>query len=484
MELDDYVQKVIKEGDEGSKFLAARCAPTLRNSQHVRVLEEGMNGIAVLQIPERYNVVVHSIGGEHDVQDMKKYAASAVNRAVYHSIAIGATPIAFADVIDSRDGSLSLLEELADGLVTEANKHGLAIMNGENAILGGRVVSPANVSITMIGLIPKISHISEGTYKKGVVNFAVFDPQGKPVYVNSDGIGTKTEFYERAGKEKVHLALFDSLAMKVDDAVKLGATVKVVSDVVETKGNFPYGRLEAMARHVTAHPQFGFAYILQHEPVGNRIAGYNKRKPAFNVSGSCVSVIDEARLKNPLKPSEGEYLMVIRGKPNPRSNGITAKREAMTLNFGEDWHQTPKGYDFLQYLAEPSIVFYPLFKQLVEQGIATSVYHMSGGAFDGKLARPLAKQGLFVDIANPFAPDNREIALIKLSNTSTENAYRKWPMGNDGFITTINPLFATSLMAQAGLEARTVGVLRKDGDRTGVTLTGFDGKKVYFSGKE
>ena len=286
--------------------------------------------------------------------------------------------------------------------------------------------------------------------------------------------------------------------MKVDDTAKSGATVVVISDVIEHNGKFDLLKLNEIDREADViGNNLGAVYILQKENVGDRLRSYNGKAAAFNVSGSAVCLIDEERLKNPLKPSAGEYLIAIRGKPNPRSNGISAKRKIIN-SLGEEWcrtsgkkewHETEEGKMFMEYLAEPSTILYSVFKDLIDKDVATSVYHLSGGAWDGKLARPLAKHGLFAKLKNIFPPDWRESALVGHSFTPAEAAYAKWPMGTDGFITTTNRDEAIKLIEGHGLEAKLVSQLElaKDG-RTGVEFAGIkalDGKKdLYFSGKD
>lgn len=366
-------------------------------------------------------------------------------------------------------------------MVSGANRYEFAVMNGELAILGNRINCDANVSGTMVSLLRKGSRRERGHFSDGSV-FAAFDPNGLAIYMNSDGVGTKTEFYERA--RKYTGALRDSLAMKLDDAAKIGARAKVVFDVVETKGNIPVSELRETAALISQ--EMDLAYLLHHESVGNRLGGWDE-DAAFNVSGSAVNVIDEERLRSPLTPHEGDYIIAIRGKPNPRSNGITDKRKAMIKQFGDNWHQTPEGRMFLEFLAEPSTVFYPVFNALIEQGCATSVYHMSGGAYNGKLAKPLARHGLYATLEGLFDADWRELALGGFSFTSAEAAYAKWPMGNEGFITTSDPEKAMRIIATYGLEARQVGSVEKTADgKTGIELVGIKGsggKNVYFSGQ-
>jgi len=490
-EVDNYIENVIKVGDEGSKLLAAVCAPTLKNNEFVRILKQGMNGIATLKVPNDYYVAVHSASG-HDEKGreigISHYTHNMVKTLVEQSKLIGATPIAFANVIDSATGDIKLLTTIANVLVTEANMHHLAILNGENAILGNRVTKEANVSGTMISFVPKKSIETIGVLKRKDINFIIFNPYEKPVYMNSDGIGTKTEFYERKGNH-FELALADSLAMKVDDSIKLGAVVKAVSDVVEIGSHAM--KSELIKKHILTvfkkqAEELGrlmhAAYILQFEDATGRIGGYEGNNFVFNISGSAVSTIDEERLANPLKPKAGDYIVAIRGKPTPRSNGITAKRETMVKVFGNEWHKTDIGKIFMEYLAEPSTIFYPVFRELVDNNLASSVYHMSGGAYNGKLARPIAQHGLFAHMENLFEPDWREVTLAAYS-LSAKEAYAKFPMGNEGFITTDYPSKAIQVINKFGLEARVVAELKKT-DRTGVEFKAFNGQDIYFSGKD
>jgi phosphoribosylaminoimidazole (AIR) synthetase len=482
MEVDDYIKNVIGKGDEGSRLLAKICAPTLKNSGLVEIVEEGMNGLAVLNIPKDHYCVVHSVGGDPEIRDLVFYTGSMVNRLVNSARKQEFTPVGFANVIDASEGKKEDIITIGNVLAERANHHKIPILNGELAILGNRVNCTANISGTMISIVPKSSKSSKfavpGVFTKDGVTYAVFDPGKDFVWINSDGIGTKTEFYERAGLYE--LGLYDSLAMKLDDTIKIGATARVVSDVVETKGDVQFDLMNKIASLSNAG-NTGFDYILQQEEVGERIRGYNEKAASYNVSGSAVSTINKEKLKNLPKPSEGEVLIAIRGQPNPRSNGISDKRKIMINLYGENWHETEEGKIFLKYLAQPSIVLYPVFKELIDSGAATSVYHMSGGAYNGKLARPLAKHGLFAQISNLFNPDYRELALMGASGATMQTAYAKWPMGNDGFVSTKKPEEAIGIIEKHGLEARVVGGIKRC-DRTGVELTALNGEKIYYRG--
>jgi len=496
--LDDYINNVIGKGDEGSKLLAGLCAPTLKNCPYVNVVQDGMNGVAVLKnLPADKVVVVYSVGGDSSISGLVPYTQSMVNRLIQVAHSNNLTPLAFADVIDANSGNLDVINTMGHTLSKAAYDNGISILNGEFAVLGGRVNCHANIIGTMIALgdVDEFE-LGEG-WLRGLdhsVTSAVFYHEGKPVYINSDGVGTKTEFHERTGRHE--RGLWDAGAMQADDLIKLGAEAKVFSQIIEYydsknfKTHIDSKRMDRCAKELSKY--LGANYIFQFENVGgHRITGFSPNYPAYNISGSSVSLIHEKRLKNPLHPSVGDDLIAIRGrKPNPRSNGITDKRQLMVRMFGPDYHNTAIGKVFLKYLSEPSVILYPYFKDLINQDLATSVYHPSGGAWKGKLARPLAKEGLYVRAGKEkggelFEPDWRELALAGENLTSAYDAYAKWPMGTDGFITTQNTEGALDYLRSKGFDARVIGRIEKNKDgKTGVELTACNGKEVYYGGLE
>lgn len=499
--IDTYIKEVIQKGDDMSSQLEKNFSQTLKNSPYVDVVTQGMHGIKVIRPPQDCLTVVYSANGDPSLSDPRAYAYSVVDKLIHTAEDMHATPVAFTNVIDAQSGNKEVILPFAEALAERAHAFKLAVPNGEFAVLGDRLTVPANISATMLGFLPKkdISKVLESrsyddeytSFEINRIQCVVFDPEGKAVYMNSDGVGTKTEFYEREGN--YWKAENDSIAMKLDDLVKIGATAKVVSDVWETNTN----GLSKMKNSGggTFFSDVNIVYIMQKEDMGNRLLPYQEGQAVFNVSGSAVSTIDEERLKNPLAPQAGDFLVAMRGEPNPRSNGITDKRKIMIELFGSDWHNTQTGRIFMEYLSQPSVIFYRVFKQLIEKGLATSVYHMSGGAFDGKLARPLAKQNLFVRMENLFPPDWRELALVGARFTPAETAYRKWPMGNDGFVTTSKPeetikeitsQYWSTLNKSAfhpRLEARIVGQLEKaNNGNAGIEFSPYQGNPIHFPG--
>lgn len=486
--IDWYEQTIIHKGDAGSDILRILSVSTLRNCKNVEIIGNFSNQFPVLRIPEDHLALVYSTCGDPKELDVVKHASYLVDRLVKNCLAFckEAVPLGFANIIDSSTGDIELLKKIMNSLVERANHYGIAILNGENAIMGSRITKNANVSGTIICMIPRIQLEINSNERIFTLNgniYAVFDPEGRAVYINSDGVGTKTELYERKGNYEY--AVDDFAAMNIDDASKKGANVRVLSGVVETKGNIPLEKIKLRAKFIG--DKIGFNVILQSEDVGDRISGYTKDSDAYHINGSVVSTIDEDRLMNSLIPKPGDKLIAICGSPNPRSNGITDKRSSIIKLLGEDWHKTKEGVIFLEYLAEPSTILYGVFEELIKKGLATGVFHMSGGAYNGKLARPIASNNLFVRIENLFPPDWRELALAGVKFTPSEVAYAKWPMGNDGFAATGDPLKVIEIIENAGLKARIVGTIEEAKDnKTGVELKeviASNGKPVYFSGK-
>jgi len=480
-EVDRYVEEVIQRGDEGSALLAAICAPTLTNCEYVNVLREGMNGLAVLRLPDGYNAAVFSAHGDSRATDPEEHAASMVRNISAFAREEGINVVGFADMIDANrvEKDQGLVRKLGNAMATEANKHGYAIMNGELALLGDRVNCGANVSGTAVGLV----RAGPGLYAVDDRWVCVFDPEGDDVYVNSDGQGTKAEFHER--RREHWLALQDSLVMKADDTAKIGARIRAMFDVVERSGRVDEEMFERYADELSR--KYGFAYVAEQHDVGSRLRGWAPGETAINVGGSAVSTIDGKRLASLPAPRAGNYLVAARGRPTPRSNGITDQRAAMISMLGERWHETPEGKYFLEFLSEPSTCFYPAFMELLGSGVATAVFHNSGGAFDGKLAKPLAKHGLYALIEGLFEPDSRALRIAEFMGTPPEKCYAKWPMGTEAFVTTNEPQKAIRVFAKYGLEAKVAGMVEHAyAGRTGVELADVrasSGGNVYFPGK-
>ncbi len=495
MSTDAYRRDIIKAGGDASQYIAERMAITKTWNQHVKVITEGMHGVAVARTPENYQIVAHSIGADPRIREPKAYAASLVDRLVAQARLTDAIPVGFSNVIDVSKKDDSVLKALMDGYEERCSAHKIAAMNGEYAIIGGRAAQGFNISGTMISLIPKakfnagvnplIMHIGEHHY-------VIFEAGNKAVYLNSDGNGTKPGTNER--KRQYGIALNDLAAMNLDDTIRLGAHAKLLAAVVETSGDIPFEEIQLYASQLSR--QIGVQIIIQREVVGNRLQGYKPGIPVFSLSGTAVSTIDDDLLQNPLKPSLGEYVVAVTAAEKdmgPRCNGLTVKQSTLVEHLGLEWHATEEGMAYLDYLTRPSTILYPVFCELLDKKLATSFYHMSGGAFDEKLAKPFARHGVQAQLENIFHPHDLELKLMELSGTSVEDAYAKFPMGNEGFFTA--PTMeaarkAVALIKGKGLQAEIVAKLQHGSTAQAAlglyptVAPGERGRMIYFSGKK
>jgi phosphoribosylaminoimidazole (AIR) synthetase len=414
MVTDSYVAD-IEEKAFGSELLADLARPTLDN-RYVRKFSSGRNGINVLQIPDGYVVVGHSSGGDHRIEDPGEYSESVFRKLIGDARSMKIKPIAVASVIDARETEEAFVRAVGEPFARLAQEYGVAIVNGELAKLGDMMGCPCNISATMLGIVKRgqLEEKLEGVIKDGGTNYFIFDPDGKYVWMNSDGIGTKSLIYARMLRhDSWRNSLKDLLAMQLDDKGKFGGGAVASFNVVEASTYPALRHLEKAAESMER--AIGIPLIMQYEHVGNRIIGPNGERRVWNASGTLVSLVDEETLRNMPKPQEGDYLIAIKG--DGRSNGFTDRRKIMINQFGESWHLNPLGKLYGEFLTKPSIIFYHIFAELIKSGLAKSVYHMSGGAYRDKLSKPISREGLGVEVgfergAELFAPDPREITLL------------------------------------------------------------------------
>lgn len=488
MTIDTYMLD-IAEKDESSALLAELALPTL-NREFVHQVVPGKNGLSFLKVPEDYVLVGHSSGGDYGIRDAARYSASIVNHLIRDDRIVGAEPLAVASVIDAQSTDLEFVRAAGTAFNEICLEKKVANINGELAKYGAMVNCPCNISATMLGLLRRDSECAKRylgrVFESQGVRYLVFDPKGKFVWMNSDGTGTKPLINGRFGREEG--SVDDVIAMLFDDKGKYGGGAYAAFCLVESRGGSVL-LFDAINQYATGRAsKMGAWAVMQQERVGDRLVGPHGEKVVYNISGNLVSLVDESMINNMPRPKEGNSLIAIKG--DGRSNGFTDRRNLVAEWLGNNWHETDGGKYFGEFLCKPSIVFYPIFSDLIDKRLASSVYHMSGGAFRDKLSKPIAKHGLYVEIGveegSPqlFKPDPREAAFA--ANFNIKNAYAKYAMGNEGFIATDKPEEVLTYLKSKGLEARVVGKLFTKQDTisrsvTGVKLRAFNGDIVDFT---
>jgi phosphoribosylaminoimidazole (AIR) synthetase len=515
-EFDDwYNEKTILKGDECSKILAEITSPSLKEHPEARFVKSGMNHVAVLVPRENHSYFAFTIGGPAEEKDTKMYVKKLLKNGVDIALDAGLEPLGFTDVIDANRSEPDLARMIGNILAEESHTysrklgHGFGCFNGEYADLSTMIKFDANMNITIIGRRKENELGMRSADKKIVLRDGLeafkFIPGDKFIYMNSDGEGSKSILEVLAGKEVY--SVINSDAMKADDLVKINAEVILLSDLVEHNGLMNAklrNQFKSMAETIFAikvRSDRGKGIVTIHD-VGDRLNSYSEGMLAFNVSGSAVSLISEKNLANMPVPKEGDYLLSIRkllansselSDDGWRSNGISPLRKIPLDAFGKEWYKTAQGREILRYATTPSDIFYPAFKYLLDNKLASSVFHLSGGAYNGKLARPLMKEGLHAKLYHVDSSDVEYESLwsvsdivkkvIDLSGLESSSFYNKWVMSNPGFVATDAPAPAALALRKFGYAARVVARLEKS-DKPGVTLIAYDGTPLYFDGKD
>lgn len=479
IKIDPYMHDIAEKS--GSSAILAELALKTLDREFVHQVAPGKNGLSLLKIPESHVLVAHSSGGDYRITEPGEYSRSVFLRLIKDARRIGAEPIAVAEVIDARASDESFAKAVGVPFTDLALEYRVAKINGELAKLGPMVNCDCNMSATMLSMVRK-GAVTNRIFEIDGTKYFMFDPKGNYVGMNSDGVGTKSLINGRFGKQIENVD--DLLAMQFDDKGKYGGGAVVSMNLVETTGAFPFERVNdyAMrrARRMGAHA------IMQRERIGNRLAGIHGEKNVYNMSGTLVSLFDEETLRNPPAPRVLDTLIAIKG--GGRSNGFTDRRNLMVEWFGNDWHKTQGGKYFGEFLTRPSLIFYPVFAEMISRELATSVYHMSGGAFRDKLSKPIAKHGLYAEIGleeeSPrlFKPDPREAAIAAQFNI--KDAYAKFAMGNEGFVTTDCPDRALQYLSDCGFEARAIGKIDMFGGKvSGIKLRAHNGDIIDYTVK-
>ncbi|MGM5484535.1 MAG: AIR synthase-related protein [Nanobdellota archaeon] len=470
--LDEYHKKFQEEGDDVSSIMAKHATKTWDND-NVRILAPGMGGVATVNVPEGYIGVVHSATGDSKEKKPGKYTESLIEKLVNDSKNIRGSPLAFSCVVDSHDDDKKLAEKLGETLENKAREYDFAYLNGEWAKLGDRVNNKYRINLSgmMISIVP---FKFPPSLKKGTI-YRRLDDNG-PFYMNSDGVGTKPEFSERAGI--IGPAVQDSAVMKTDDAGRVGSEIKAMQDILELSSKVPMDKLQKAFHHASFISETGdFAYDLLPIFVDGRLQGFDKRY-GHNVSGNVVGKLNEDLYDQLNSLSEGDYLIAISSdKPNTRSNGISARRSTMKKHFGDNYHKRDDMQPWMEYLTRPSTFLYPAVMELAKNGYATFFTHMSGGSFEGKLQKKLAKHDLGAELHNIFHPSEVDKEMIELDGSKASEAYRSWPMGNDGFIATRDPDEASKVLDKYGLKNKVVGRLEQGNE---LTFKAYNGERITY----
>ncbi len=214
----------------------------------------------------------------------------------------------------------------------------------------------------------------------GLFDLAAIGHYRDPLLVSStDGVGTKSLLATELG---VYDTLgYDLVAMCVDDLVCTGAEPLFFLDYVLV-GHLDPGLVEQVVAGIAAACREVGAAL-----VGGEMAEHPGQLPEgeLDLAGFCVGAVERDRLL----PQRVEPGCVLVGLPSPnlRSNGFSLVRKVFADRSldGEAWPGA--GRTLGQVLLEPSVLFAPRARHLLDELDVRALAHITGGGMVPKLGR-------------------------------------------------------------------------------------------------
>jgi phosphoribosylformylglycinamidine cyclo-ligase len=293
-------------------------------------------------------------------------------------------------------------------------------------------------------------------------------PSGTVLNLGFDGVGTKVEFAERAGRYDT--LAFDLMAMVCDDAVMRGGEPVLMGSIldVNTLGTDDT-RLEIIEQLADGYSKAAEAAgvaIINGEiaQLGKHISG-TLDPLRFSWGASLLWFANEKRLITGREVKAGDAIIGL-GEPGLRSNGISLVRRVLKQHYGESWHTKDlDGIPLVDLALMPSLIYTKAILEmfggwdLARPGRTKlhAVSHITGSGLPGKLGRVLKPSGLGAMIDNPMQPPDLMLHCQQIGEVSDREAYRTWHMGQGMVVVTPEPHTALAVARSHHLDAQVIG---------------------------
>ena len=295
-----------------------------------------------------------------------------------------------------------------------------------------------------------------------------------------DGIGTKVGVIT-AGTSQI-TAGYDLVAMTADDAAVKGACPIVMSNVLDvaTLGDIDteIGRetnqllLNAMVGLGAAAKEAQIVLLNGETAELGVFVGSEdpNAKTKFNWAGFVHAIYYTANAITGNTIKEGMSIMALR-EYGPRSNWLSAIRQGLQIEFGNEWYDNPKAKDDIRAASLPSQIYTPLLTKLHGWGDDMSplitihgAAHITGGGFEGKLGKDLLfPRGLSAELQNLWEIPKILLETVARIGSTAERFYAGSSAGN-GCLVIIDNDNETEFIDAAktmGFEARWCGRVTK-----------------------
>ncbi|HEV7454362.1 MAG TPA: AIR synthase-related protein [Candidatus Saccharimonadales bacterium] len=297
-------------------------------------------------------------------------------------------------------------------------------------------------------------------------------PPGTVMYGGSDGVATKAEMAERAGR--FDMLAFDLMAMVCDDAVIRGGEPVLVKTVLDMNtlgqddSRLPYIR-ELAEGYIGAAKEAGVAVI------NGELAQLNNRMgrlEQFSIewSADVTWFAHESRLITGKAVQVGHALVGLE-ETGLRCNGISLIRKLLAAEYGDHWETAAFGDKRLIDVAlQPSRIYSAAVVDMFggydlkrpAKAKLSAVAHISGGGIPEKLGRVLRASGLGAVIDDPFTPCDLMLHCQELGNVADKEAYGTWNMGQGMILATPEPDAVIQVAQAHGINAKVIGHMTQE----------------------
>ncbi len=297
-------------------------------------------------------------------------------------------------------------------------------------------------------------------------------PEGTVMYGNCDGVATKIEFAERAGR--FDTVAYDLVAMVCDDAVIRGGEPVLLKSVLDMNtlgqddSRLPY--IEELSRGYVGAAKEANVAIINGElaQLNNRMG----RLDEFSIewSADVTWFAHESRLITGKEVKPGEYIVGLQ-ETGLRCNGISLVRKILRAEYGDQWETATFGKQKLIDVAlQPSQIYSAAVVDMfggynlkrAAKAKLSGAAHISGGGIYEKVGRLLRASGCGATIDDPFTPCDLMLHCQELGNVTDREAYRTWNMGQGMALVTSEPEVVIKVAQAHKLTAKIIGKITKE----------------------
>ena len=280
----------------------------------------------------------------------------------------------------------------------------------------------------------------------GMFDVSFFKDMEKPIMVSSvDGVGTKLKIAVETG---VHDTVgCDIVNHCIGDILVMGARPLVFLDYIGTGVLEPDVTEEIVKGLAKACRESGIALIGGETAEMPGMYG----KGDYDIAGTIVGVVDEAKVIDGSKISEGDVLIGLRSS-GLHTNGYSLARKIVQEAAGKKWSDILEttGKTFGEELLAPHTSYEPLFAA-IDKGYVRGIAHLTGGGFQNNIDRVLPETlNARIDTKN-WEPNPIFKFLVEEGNMELDEAYRTFNMGI-GMAVVVAPEDAVRLLDEEALE--------------------------------